>query len=266
MYFPALSGVKSFLFRTRFPPPLGSIYRIRCNFVVKRMNMKKSIVFLMGALLMLAVGMSSCSSDEDSGIDVLQTDKCRYEPQNIRPIDALETVTTQEGWEITTYGGVVTKAVFNSQPPSSPEQFFSKNLKTTESIILKFSSSLKNSQVNYADYCQLYQGTYIPGTGYTCYFDDDDKLMMIEGIFVPIEDLNTTPSICGDEADTIFSRFLNKEVKGSMLQITPFYQNGKIDVRLTYYIDDYMGGCFAHYRCLVDAHSGEVLLSEFPHD
>ena len=190
--------------------------------------------------------------------------ECLYEPQCISPVDALVTATTPEGWTITTYGGTLTEAEFNSQPPASPEQFFSKMLKMTESNMLKFSSSLKNSQVNYANYYQFYQGTFIPNTGYLCHFDNNDKLTKIEGVFAPIEGLNMTPSISSDEADAVISRFLNREIKGSMLQITPFYKDGNIDVRLTYMIDDYMGGCFAHYRCFVDAHSGEVLLSEFP--
>ena len=135
------------------------------------------------------------------------------------------------------------------------------NLYFLRAIISYYKKQCKNYQ--YANYYQFYQGTFIPNTGYLCHFDNNDKLTKIEGVFAPIEGLNITPSISSDEADSIFSRFLNKKIKGSMLQITPFYKDGNIDVRLTYIINDYIG-CFVHYRCFVDAHSGEVLLSEFP--
>lgn len=252
--------VNFFLFHAVFSHLVGYIYKIMYNFAIKRTNMKKNYLLVMSAAMMLAIGLSSCSSDDEVSVF---SKECLYEPQCISPVDVLETATTPEGWTITTYGGTLTKAEFNSQPPASPEQFFSKMLKMTESNMLKFSNSLKNSQVNYANYYQFYLGTFIPNTGYLCHFDNNDKLTKIEGVFAPIEGLNITPSISSDEADSIFSRFLNKKIKGSMLQITPFYKDGNIDVRLTYIINDYIG-CFVHYRCFVDAHSGEVLLSEFP--
>ena len=90
-------------------------------------------------------------------------------------------------------------------------------------------------------------------------------LKSIEGAFVPIDDLDVNPTISKEQAKHIIVKYLhlNDSETPVLLQITPFYTNGIIDVRLTYVYGKCVG-CFAYYECFVDAHSGEMLSSDFP--
>ena len=191
--------------------------------------------------------------------------KSRYTSQNILPSKDEEVVSTQGSWTITTYANMITKAEFNSNPPSSEDSFFKDNTPLTTDNVLKFSDSFKNTSTNYKKYDQLYKGMQVNRCGYICYYDNMDVLKSIEGAFVPIDDLDVNPRISQKEATQIIVKHLhldNSEIP-LRLQITPFYSNGIIDVRLTYLYENWYG-CFSHYECFIDAHSGEILSSDFP--
>ena len=221
---------------------------------------KKSLLWISALLLMLA----GCSSDDVDENDV-SSQECRYSYQSILPSDEDKVVTTQDSWTITTYANMITRAEFNSNSPSSAELFFKNNMPLSTDNVLKFSHSLKNSSTNYKHFDQLYKGMQVYRCGYICNYDNKDVLKSIEGAFVPIDNLDINPTISQDQAMDIIVKYLH--LNGSeipvQLQITPFYKNGIIDVRLTYVYSNWYG-CWAHYECYIDAHSGEMLSSDFP--
>jgi len=218
---------------------------------------RKSLLWLSALLLML----TGCSSDDG---DIFPKE-CKYTSTNIRPSKDDEVVSNQGSWTITTYANMIMKAEFNSESPSSAELFFKDNLPLTTDNALMFRHSLKNAQTNYIEYAQLYKGMEVYRCGYICNYDQNDVLKNIEGAFVPIDNLDINPKISQDNAKHIIANYLhldNTDIS-VQLQITPFYYKGKIDVRLTYRYDNWYG-CWAHYECFVDAHSGEMLCSDFP--
>ena len=221
--------------------------------------MKKKSVFILSMLLLTLAG---CSSNEDN--DVF-SQECRYSYQHLLPSDEDKVVSTQGSWTITTYANMITKVEFNSNPPSSAEQFFKDEMPSTTDNVLKFIHSLKNSSTNYKQFDQLYKGMKVNRCGYVCNYDHKDVLKSIEGAFVPIDDLDVNPTISQDQAKHIIVNNLHLEDSEIplQLQITPFYKNGIIDVRLTYVYSNWYG-CFAYFECFVDAHSGEMLSSDFP--
>lgn len=191
--------------------------------------------------------------------------KSRYLSRNTLPLKDEEVVSTQGSWTITTYANMITKAEFNSNPPSSADSFFKDNTPLSTDNVLKFSHSLKNTSTNYKQFEQLYKGMKVNRCGYICYYNNKDVLKSIEGAFVPIDDMDVNPTISQEEATKIIVKHLYLEDSEIplKLQITPFYSNGIIDVRLTYMYENWYG-CWAHYECFIDAHSGEMLSSDFP--
>lgn len=223
--------------------------------------MKKKSVLLFSVILLALAG---CGSDDDNDNDV-SSQECRYSYQNIFPSDEDKVVTTQDSWTITTYANVITRAEFNSNSPSSAELFFKDNMPLSAYNVLKFSHSLKNASTNYQQFNQLYKGIQVNRCGYTCNYDKNDVLKSIEGAFVPIDNLDINPTISQDQAKDVIVKYLHlndSEIPVQLL-ITPFYTNGIIDVRLTYVYGNWYG-CWAYYECFVDAHSGEMLSSDFP--
>ena len=220
--------------------------------------MKRKYILWISALLLMLTG---CSSDDG---DIFPKE-CKYTSTNIRPSKDDEVVSNQGSWTITTYANMITKAEFNSNPPSSAESFFKDNMPLTADNVLKFSHSLKNTSTNYKQFEQLYKGMKVNRCGYICYYNNEDVLKSIEGAFVPIDDLDVNPTISQEEATQIIVKHLHLEDSEIplILQITPFYSNGIIDVRLTYLYENWYG-CFSHYECFIDAHSGEILSSNFP--
>ena len=222
---------------------------------------KKSLLWLSALLLMLA----GCSSSDDGDDNNVSSQECRYSYQSIFPSDEDKVVTTQDSWTITTYANMITWAEFNSNSPSSAELFFKDNMPLSVDNVLKFRYSLKNALTNYKHFDQLYKGIQVNRCGYVCNYDENDVLKSIEGAFVPIDNLDVNPTISQDQAKHIIAKYLhlNDSEIPILLQITPFYTNGIIDVRLTYVYGKSVG-CFAYYECFVDAHSGEMLSSDFP--
>jgi len=208
--------------------------------------------------------LAGCSSDDGDDNNV-SSQECRYSYQNIFPSDEDKVVITQDSWTITTYANMITRAEFNSNPPSSAELFFKDKMPLSVDNVLKFSHSLKNALTNYKHFDQLYKGIQVNRCGYVCNYDENDVLKSIEGAFVPIDDLDVNPTISKEQAKYIIVKYLhlNDSEIPIQLQITPFYTNGIIDVRLTYVYGNCVG-CFAYYECFVDAHSGEILSSDFP--
>ena len=223
--------------------------------------MKKKSLLWISALLLILAGCSSDDGDDNN----LSSQECRYSYQNTLPSDENKVVTTQDSWTITTYANMITRAEFNSNSPSSAELFFKNNMPLSTDNVLKFSHSLKNSSTNYKHFDQLYKGMQVNRCGYTCNYDENDVLKSIEGAFVPIDDLDINPTISRDQAKHIIVKYLHLDDSEIplQLQITPFYTNGIIDVRLTYVYENWYG-CFARYECYIDAHSGEMLSSDFP--
>ena len=220
--------------------------------------MKKSNFLLISAFLLMLAG---CSSDDG---DIFPKE-CKYTSTNIRPSKDDEVVNNQGSWTVTTYANMIMKVEFNSESPSSAESFFKDNIPLTANNALKFRHSLKNAQTNYKEYAQLYKGMEVYRCGYTCNYDQNDVLKSIEGAFVPIDNLDINPQITQDNAKHIIAKYLhldNSEIP-VQLQVTPFYYKGQIDVRLTYRYDNWYG-CWSHHECFVDAHSGEMLCSDFP--
>ena len=69
--------VNFFLFHAVFSHLVGYIYKIMYNFAIKRTNMKKNYLLVMSAAMMLAIGLSSCSSDEENFIGTKKTEVTR---------------------------------------------------------------------------------------------------------------------------------------------------------------------------------------------
>ena len=186
----------------------------------------------MKSLLWISVLMLAGCSNDDEGRGYITP---RYTSQDE------EVVSIQGSWTITTYANMITKAEFNSNPPSSEDSFFKDNTPLTTDNVLKFSDSFKNTSTNYKKFDQLYKGMQVNRCGYICYYDNQKEATQIIVKHLHLD---------------------NSEIP-LRLQITPFYSNGIIDVRLTYLYENWYG-CFSHYECFIDAHSGEILSSNFP--
>ncbi len=184
---------------------------------------------------------------------------CRYTRQNLVPADSLKQTSSKDGIAVTTYGDAITRIEMQAETTLSLEQVFAATLPMTSDNRLVFGQSSKNAQVNYANYYQLYKGEFVWNCGLTCDFNQADKLANAAGRFVAIHDLDIEPRFGAEDAKLIIRRALS--IQGDIevrLYVIPFFAEGKVDVHLAYLYEEYVG-CWAVYRTIVDAHSGEIL-------
>ena len=230
--------------------------------------MKRKNLCYVFMILLLSAGFASCSSDDEE--DPLIAEGLKTPEFSIEDLqESISNVeqATNGTWEIVRVNGYVQSITFgyNASPetPNSPDDFFNEYLPVTTDNVIK-PSEHNNSDMPH--YRQFYKG--VPVERGTWHFEyREDALYKVWGHFVPIEQLNVTPTISEPTAKKIVEKYLEKNVKPSdgnlekrfYLAIMVFPVNNTMEPRLVYAYKQenaVMGGDYVY----VDAQTGRLLL------
>lgn len=150
--------------------------------------------------------------------------------------------TTNGTWIIRKEYGVLSHIMFCTEEnpipspasPNTPEEFFNEFLPVTADNQMVFYDR------DYRDdphYFQFYKGIPVEESRWEFYFLDG-IMLMAEGRFVPIDNLDVNPAVNWATAKKIASNFINESVDGEnkhfYLSITSFPENGELKPRLVY--------------------------------
>ena len=241
------------------------------------MGMKKSILFGIGAVMMLIfTGCSSSDNDLDRDIDegalLSQTEPLYKEYFSIDDLPHSEkTVGT---WKFRMAGDYIREASFSffgdastyANAPASAEAFFEEYMPITQDNKLVLTDEHTSGGIPQKIYRQYYKGVEGPGF-YQCFYQPDGKtLCSIQGSFTPIDNLDTNPRISENLARRIAQAYITKDAgefkdysMDSRLGIASFIKDGQTYVHLVYYCTYTKEGWSNVYGATIDAHTGRVL-------
>ena len=233
--------------------------------------MKKNFLLWMGVVLMMVIGMSSCSSEEDNGYDKDLVRKwANTEPaftyNDFEVVSSDLEETTNGTWTVRKVNGVIFQIIFFSEgtdlapSPESP--------KTTEEFFNEFLPVTSDNQMVFYDrdyrndphYFQYYKGIpVLEGWWHINYLNN--VIAGAYGNFVPIGELDVNPAVNLATAKKIIENYINQSVDGegkrTLLTIMSFPENGKLKPRLAYvYLR--MGNMEGEF-VFVDAQTGQLL-------
>ena len=241
------------------------------------MGMKKSILFGIGAVMMLIfTGCSSSDNDLDRDIDegalLSQTEPLYKEYFSIDDLPHSEK--TVGAWKFRMAGDYIREASFSffgdastyANAPASAEAFFEEYMPITQDNKLVLTDEHTSGGIPQKIYRQYYKGVEGPGF-YQCFYQPDGKtLCSIQGSFTPIANLDTNPRISENLARRIAQAYITKDEgefkdysMNSRLRIASFIKEGQTFVHLVYYCTYTKEGWSNFYDATIDAHTGRVL-------
>ena len=247
------------------------------------MNMKRTIeMILMTLLIIMAAAfvgsaLTGCSTDEVIDKEVLE-DQTEPLYQGSTSLDRLPTTEKKVGdWTFLMAGDLIREATFGywgresdyAKAPKSAEAFFSEYLPVSKDNKLVLTQEYTSGGIPQKYYKQYYKGIEVVG-GYHCLYQPDGKtLSQIQGLFVPISDLDPTPHIDESLAKEIALAFITKgqgEFKDytmhAQLIVEMFIKDGKQHVHLVYECTYSTKGWSNVFSAGIDAHTGRVLTYE----
>ena len=248
--------------------------------------MKKNKVLWLCVLLMLVVGMSSCSSDDVPGDGSGRESSGEFvEPVNDEPEfsagtgqnpnhESVSKTAESNGIEITrdSYGGIkwISFLGNNDVAPATAKDLFGKYMKLDldENFRLyrQETEDWMENPLTIECYQQQYKGVIFYSAGYNVRFRHG-KVTDCNGLFVKIDNLDVTPAFDLQKAKEIFAKYLKVSVKeigsGNMmawfddaLMIVEFpvsKGSSQWAPRLVYGLSGKMEYAF------IDAHTGRIL-------
>ena len=233
--------------------------------------MKKNFLLWMGVVLIMVIGMSSCSNDEDNGYDKdlvskWANTKPAFTINDFMAISSDSEETTNGTWKVRKVNGVIYQITFFSEgtdlapSPESPkttDEFFKEFLPVTSDNQMVF---YERDYRNDPHYFQYYKGIpVLEGWWHISYLND--VMQGAYGNFVPIGELDVTPAVNLATAKKIIENYINQYVDGegkhTFLTIMSFPENGKLKPQLVYVYQRManMEGEFV----FVDAQTGQLL-------
>ena len=231
--------------------------------------MSKKNLFYVG-LLLLAAGFAGCSSDDE---DPLIAEGLKSPEFSMKDFSALEEKfeveeTTNGTWKIVKVNGLVQSITFGDNPSpealKSPEDFFNEYLPVTAENAIQFSEKDNSGGSHYRQY---YKGVPVERGTWHFEYRGDNILYALSGTFVPIEQLDITPTINESTAKKIAEKYLENNGKETgegldkhfYLTIMSFPAGNTMKPRLVYAYKQEKpveGGDYVY----VDAHAGRLLL------
>ena len=234
--------------------------------------MKKNCISWMFAVLMLVVGMSGCSSEEDDGdydknlVRKWANTEPAFSDKDFMAISSDSEETTNGTWIVKKVNGILHQIIFftegidlapSPESPKTTEEFFNKFLPVTSDNQMVF---YERDYRNDPHYFQYYKGIpVLEGWWHISYLNN--VIAGAYGNFVPIGELDVNPAVNLATAKKIIENYINQSVDGegkrTLLTIMSFPENGKLKPRLAYvYLRmANMEGEFV----FVDAQTGQLL-------
>lgn len=245
------------------------------------MNMKK-IIFLCCFFVLYA--FTGCNSDKDDMEDDFQDEEMFLSPANLVPEFSKgyrnsrnqdTSFTDDNNAEVTRdCNGVVRFVDFNNTPitsrPSSPEQFASTYLGVDLKANFKMYRQQKDEIGYHEWYRQYYKDVEVEGKGFVLHYGKEDRIYLVNGSYLPVNDLDVKPSFSANTARKIFAKYLNLSVDyigdEADLYIVEFPLSADSDQwapRLVYKIGiAYVDGepyLSDEGQCYIDAKTGRIL-------
>ena len=234
--------------------------------------MKKNCISWMFAVLMLVVGMSGCSSEEDDGdydknlVRKWANTEPAFSDKDFMAISSDSEETTNGTWIVKKVNGILHQIIFftegidlapSPESPKTTEEFFNEFLPVTSDNQMVF---YERDYRNDPHYFQYYKGIpVLEGWWHISYLNN--VIAGAYGNFVPIGELDVNPAVNLATAKKIIENYINQSVDGegkrTLLTIMSFPENGKLKPRLAYvYLRmANMEGEFV----FVDAQTGQLL-------
>ena len=235
--------------------------------------MKKNFLLWIGIMLMMVIGMSSCSSDEDNGYDKdlvskWANTKPAFTINDFMAISSDSEETTNGTWKVRKVNGVIYQITFftegtdlapSPESPKTTDEFFNEFLPVTSDNQMVF---YERDYRNDPHYFQYYKGIpVLEGWWHISYLNN--VIQGAYGNFVPIGELDVNPAVNLATAKKIVEDYIHQDVDGegrrTFLTIMSFPENGKLKPRLVYVYGRRANMSMEGEYVFVDAQTGQLL-------
>lgn len=240
--------------------------------------MKKSLLLWMSALVLTMGGLSSCSSNDDEFSEPEDPSPEFAEGIGLNPrFTSSQTTTSNNGVEITRDSlGSIRWIVFQSKDiaPTSATALFSQyigyDLEKDFRLYRQESNDWMENPIKVECYQQQYKGIILYEAGFNVRFQNG-KVIDCDGVYVPVDNLDVTPSFSLQRAKEIYAKYLKVPVEnvgtgGILIEFDDALMIAEFPVskgssqwapRLVYALS--YNGMHNEGFCFLDAHTGRIL-------
>ncbi len=236
--------------------------------------MKKSSLLWISAMLMIVIGMSGCSSEEDDGdydknlVRKWANTEPAFSDKDFMAISSDSEETTNGTWIVKKVNGILHQIIFftegidlapSPESPKTTEEFFNEFLPVTSDNQMVF---YDRDYRNDPHYFQYYKGIpVLEGWWHISYLNN--VMQGAYGNFVPIGELDVNPAVNLATAKKIVEDYIHQDVDGegrrTFLTIMSFPENGKLKPRLVYVYGRRANMSMEGEYVFVDAQTGQLL-------